>query len=211
MFYVWIVDIHLHNILAKLLKFFDQLSIDQFYEKYGNPRMVTIKRCGGKLLSSNIPPKAVLPLYLGKRAKDFKLSDVRIRLSNVGEAFALEAQFESQAALSYSADIWSLATVIWQIIGKRAISSTNWASEDEMVSQHNDVLGPIPEDWWNRWEKRDQFFDQNKHLMDGRDVWPSIDQGWPYEYILDVFADSALEIAVFILLENSTASRLPPA
>ncbi|KLJ06353.1 hypothetical protein EMPG_10241 [Blastomyces silverae] len=200
-------DIHLHNILVKLPTSFDQLSIEQLYEKYSKPRTVTIKQHDGKPLSSNIPPKAVLPLYLGKKAQEFKLSDVRVLLSDFGEAFAPgtsdspsqpgkdchtplafrppEAQFEPQAALSYSADIWSLATAIWEIIGMKAIFSTDWVTEDEMVSQHNDVLGPMPLDWWDRWEAQDQFFDKNRHPIEGREVWPSIDlafEEWVQKY-----------------------------
>ncbi|PGH13636.1 serine/threonine protein kinase [Polytolypa hystricis UAMH7299] len=137
-------DIHLQNVLVKLPSSFDQLSIDRFYEKYGKPEAVTTTRRDGKPLSPNIPPKAVLPPYLGKKAGEFKLSDVRILLSDFGEAFAPasdfrcgedcntplafrspEARFEPQVALSYPADIWSLATAIWEIIDMKAIFSTD--------------------------------------------------------------------------------------
>lgn len=155
--------------------------MEQLYEEYGKPETVTIKRRDGKPLSSpNIPHKAVLPLYLGKKAEEFNLSDAHILLSDFGEAFTPssdfrrgedchtplafqppEARFEPQAALSYSGDIWSLATAIWEVIGMKALFSTDWATADEMVAQHIDELGPMPASWWERWEERAQFFDEN--------------------------------------------------
>lgn len=174
------LDVHLQNVLIRLSTNFDQLSVDQIHEKYGHPRTVTVTREDGKPLLPNTPPVAVRPLYLGKRAQEFNPSDVHVVLSDFGEAFAPasdfrrgercatplafkppEARFEPHAALSYSADIWSLATAIWQIIGMKALFSTCWVTEDEMVSQHIDVLGPMPAKWWERWEERAQFYDKD--------------------------------------------------
>lgn len=135
------LDIHLQDILIKLQSSFDQLSIEQLYEKYGKPETVTITGRDRKPLSPNIPSKAVLPLYLEKKAEDFKPSDACVLLSDFGEAFPIsdcrreedchtslafrspEVRFELQAALSYSVDIWSLATTIWEIIGMKIISA----------------------------------------------------------------------------------------
>jgi serine/threonine-protein kinase SRPK3 len=72
----------------------------------------------------------VVPLYLGKYAEEFTLSDTHVLLSDFGEAFTPkdlrrgedchtplamrppEAQFAPQAPLSYAADIWGLAVAI---------------------------------------------------------------------------------------------------
>jgi hypothetical protein len=75
---------------------------------------------------------------------------------------APEAKFEPQTPLSYPSDIWSLATTIWEIIGMKAIFSTEFVPEDEIVAQHIDVLGPMPSKWWQRWEGRSQFFDDHE-------------------------------------------------
>lgn len=86
---------------------------------------------------------------------------MRVILSDFGEAFSPEecrlgkdshtplamrplgARFEPQVALSYSADIWSLAVAIWEILGMKAIFSSEFTTPDEVVSIHIDVLGPI--------------------------------------------------------------------
>lgn len=63
------IDIHLWNILVRLPSTFDELSIDQFRERYGEPETVPIRRVGGEPLPPNVPPKAVLLLHLGKKPR----------------------------------------------------------------------------------------------------------------------------------------------
>ncbi|RJE18622.1 Protein kinase domain-containing protein [Aspergillus sclerotialis] len=146
-------DINLSNILVKLPSSFDDLSIKQLYEIYGEPETVLVTRCDREPLTPYAPAKAVIPLLLGKYAEKFTLSDAHLLLSNFGETFspasetrlgkdchippafrAPEAKFESQSPLSYPSDIWSLATAIWEVIGMKAIFSTEFVPEDEIVA-----------------------------------------------------------------------------
>ena len=46
--------------------------------------------------------------------------------------------------LSYSADIWSLAVTIREILGMKALFSNDYTTMGEIVSEHIDVLGPMP-------------------------------------------------------------------
>ncbi|XP_044715342.1 kinase [Hirsutella rhossiliensis] len=152
-------DIHLRNALVKLSPSFNNLSILQLREKFGEPETVPIRRVDGKPLSPNVPSQAVTSLYLGKRAPDFTIEDARgLVLSDFGESFnpttelrlgrncntptakkAPEALFEPEAALSYSSDIWSLGTAIWEILAMKFIFSES-ETEDEIVAQQIDVL-----------------------------------------------------------------------
>ena len=193
-------DIHLRNILVKLPSSFNHLSVKQFYEKYGEPETAPITLRDGNPLPSNVPSKAVIPLYLGMDADEFKLPDAHVLLSDFGESYSPsseirhgedchtplamrppEARFEPHAPLSYSADIWSLAVAIWEILGMKAVFSNEYTTEDEMVSQHIDVLGSMPTSWWENWEERGKFFDQDGRPTEGREVWlelePAFEQG----------------------------------
>lgn len=89
-----------------------------------------------------------------------------------------EARFEPQAPLSYSADIWSLAVAIWDILGMKPVFSNDYITEDEMVCEHIDVLGSLPKHWWERWEERGEFFDQNARPTEGREVCPALEQAF---------------------------------
>lgn len=185
--------------MIKLPSSFDDLSIEQLYETYGEPETVPITRCDGEPLSSNAPAKAVVPLFLGKYAENFSLSDAHPLLSDFGEAFspalevrlgqdchtppafrAPEAKFEPQTPLAYPLDIWSLATAIWEIIGIKSIFSTDFVHEDEIVSQHIDVLGPMPPEWWQRWEGRHRFFDEYGRPTESHkeNKWPTLEESF---------------------------------
>lgn len=192
-------DIHLSNILIRLPSSLDQLSIEQLYKEYGKPETVTITQCNKNPLPPNVPAKAALPLYLGKKAEEFTLSEVGagVLLGDFGEAFepasdlrqgkdchtplafrAPEAHFEPQAPLSYPSDIWGLATAIWEILGMKAIFSLEYTNINKIISQHIDVLGPLPYPWWESWEERDLFFDGNGKPKEGRGVWPPIKEAF---------------------------------
>ncbi|KAJ5774840.1 kinase-like protein [Penicillium paradoxum] len=170
-------DVRLDNVLLKLPSSFDNLSIEQLYKRYGEPETVPITRESGESLPPNVPAKAVEPLCLGKSSDKMTLPEARILLSDFGEAFAPasevrlgkdchippafrapEAMFKPDAPLLYPSDIWSLATTIWDIVGMKSLFSSEFATEDNVISQHIDVLGPMPPDWWVRWEGRSQFF-----------------------------------------------------
>ena len=91
-------DIHLRNILARLPRWLDQLSVEQFYEEYGKPETISVTRCDGKPIPANVPSAAVAPLNLGegKRADEFSLSDdTQVLLSDFGEAFAPGSEFRA--------------------------------------------------------------------------------------------------------------------
>ena len=191
------IDLHLRNILVTFPKGLDDLPVEKFYEEYGKPEKVPITRSDGAELPPGVPAEAVLPLNLGKHARDFTLADCRVLLSDFGEAFAPEkeprlgedcyapvsvrppeAMFEPKSPLLQSADIWSLATVIWGIVGMKAIFSTEFATDDEVTEQQIDVLGSFPEAWWERWDARSTFFQEDRSPLPGRYVWPPMEQAF---------------------------------
>lgn len=60
----------------------------------------------------------------------------------------------------------------------KAIFSSEFATADEVVSQQMNVLGSMPVGWWNRWEERSQFFNEDGRPKEGRYVWPPINQAF---------------------------------
>lgn len=165
--------------MVRLSSSLNGLSVDQLREKYGQPDAIAITRIDGDPLPPNLPKEAVRPLFLGKKAIDMSLSDTQLVLADFGEAFAPassmrlcedsrsplfarppEARFESRSPLTFSADVWSLATAIWQIVGIQSLFKDQLATPDDVAAQQVDVLGPLPPSWWHAWEQRQQFFDE---------------------------------------------------
>lgn len=188
----------------KLPSTFDELSIDQFREKFGEPEKAPISRVDGKPLPPNTPSHAVVPLYLGKKAQDFTLADVQgLILSDFGEAFAPateqrlgrdcntpvskkapEALFEPNSPLSYSSDIWSLGTAIWEILGMKFIFSDS-DTEDEIVAEQIDVLGyqNFPPSWKKHWEQLNtEMTDMDPGIprrpTGNREIWPPLEEAF---------------------------------
>lgn len=158
--------------LIKLPATFDQLSVQEFKERFGEPELVPVTRADDMPLTSNVTAQAVVPFYLGQKAQEFTLADAQgLILSDFGEASspameqsygrdchialakrAPEALFEPNELLSYPSDIWSLGTAIWDILGMQIIFSES-EPPDEIVAQQIDVLGleNFPGSWKKQW------------------------------------------------------------
>jgi serine/threonine protein kinase len=140
-----------------------------------------------------------VPLFIWKSAETFSLSDAHPLLTDFGEAFppasethlgqdchtpipfrAPEAKFEFQSPLLYPSDIWSLATAIWEIVGMKAIFSTDFVDEDQISARHIDVLGPMPSEWWRRWHTRSRFFDEHGYPTETYrgNRWPPLEESF---------------------------------
>ncbi|RDA88821.1 hypothetical protein CP532_5515 [Ophiocordyceps camponoti-leonardi (nom. inval.)] len=188
-------DIYLRNVLVKAPSTFDQYSIEQFREKFGEPKIYTIKRSDGNPLSLNMPKTIVVSRSFGKRADKFTLSDARLLLSDFGEAFAPaarsrlgadchspvdfrppEAFLQQDTPLSFSADIWCLALAIWDILGMQSLFCCAFGFPDTIISEIADALGPLPSEWWKKWEKRTEYFNDDGSPKVGRYIWPKLEQ-----------------------------------
>ncbi|KAF1732841.1 Serine/threonine-protein kinase spk-1 [Beauveria bassiana] len=175
----------------------DKVSIPQFRKEYGEPESYKVERRDGQPLTPNVPSIVTVPLYMGKKAKEFTLRDARIILSDFGESYSPgtdvrlgknchtpvdfrppEAHFEPDTPLSFSADIWSLATAIWDIVGMRALFSSAFYSDKQVMCQIVDIIGPLPDHWYENWKDRDEFFDRDGQPKESRHVWPEIGQAF---------------------------------
>ncbi|RJE21034.1 Protein kinase domain protein [Aspergillus sclerotialis] len=82
-------DLHLGNILLKLSPSFDDLSIEELYERYGPPEMDPVIHLDGKPLPPGVPSHGIAPIWLREASEDISPEEARILLSDFGEAFRL--------------------------------------------------------------------------------------------------------------------------
>lgn len=153
-------------------------------------------RLDGQPLPPGVPSYGVVPAWLGKKANEIIPSEAHVLLSDFGEAFSPsdpqqkrrgdechvplpvlppEAYFEPDKPLSFSADIWTLACAIWSIIGLRSLFDATLAMMDDMSSQQVDILGPLPPEWWDKWEARKEYFEETGEPKKGRFVFSSFE------------------------------------
>jgi serine/threonine-protein kinase SRPK3 len=171
------LDLHPGNILLRLPQSLDSLSLDQFYEKYGEPNPEPVVRLDNQPLPTGVPTHAIMPVWLGKENELITLSEARIFLTDFGESFLPsstpryysntpdllippEVHFLPQEPLSFPADIWALACTIWTIIGQRPLFEGLNSSTDWMIKEHVDVHGKLPPEWWQKWDARQKWFNE---------------------------------------------------
>ncbi|KAL2827795.1 hypothetical protein BDW59DRAFT_179049 [Aspergillus cavernicola] len=141
-----------------------------------------ITRFDGKELSPCIPSHAVLPICIGEASDKLGLSEAKILLSDFGDVCspakknkfishtpqiyrAPETRFEPAQPLSFPSDIWSLACLIWEIVGESSLFEAFPPNEDNMTRQHVDALGILPPKWWKKWETRGNKFSEHGQPM----------------------------------------------
>uniref|UniRef100_A0A1Y1N9S4 Protein kinase domain-containing protein n=1 Tax=Photinus pyralis TaxID=7054 RepID=A0A1Y1N9S4_PHOPY len=56
----------------------------------------------------------------------------------------------------------------------QALFSSAFYSDAKVMCQIVDTLGPLPPDWFEKWEDRGDFFDAKGKPKPGRHVWPKI-------------------------------------
>ncbi|KAL4946033.1 hypothetical protein BDV06DRAFT_235595 [Aspergillus oleicola] len=129
------------------------------------PETEPITQRDGLLIPPNLPPKAVIPIHLGKRSHKFTLSDVRITEIRLGR--------DCHSPLGWYPP---LAPTIWEVICMKSIVSTDFVLPDEVISV--ELFGPLPLDWWEKWEERSKFFEATGHLLGNRYPWGSLGEGF---------------------------------
>lgn len=173
------------------------LTTQQFREQYGEPHVVAVTRTDGGEIPPGVPTDIVVPTWLCRPTNRFMLDHGHILLSDFGESFSpfshvrlgrdchspiyaapAESMFDPDAPLSFSADIWSLAVAIWDIVGMGSLFYNALTTQDENMAQMIDLLGPPPASWLDRWEARSDFFDDDGCPKDDRDVWPNLEDAF---------------------------------
>ncbi|CAG8040570.1 unnamed protein product [Penicillium salamii] len=169
-------DLHLGNILVQFFESIDCFSTSELYEEFGEPESEPVVRRDGKPLSDGVPDHAFTSGWYGVSGDELTHGNESIYLSDFGESFnphttpryssntlphlqPPEARF-SDGPLSFSSDIWTLACTIWEIFGQRPLFEIFPASADHVTAAQVEALGILPTEWWKKWEKRNQWFNE---------------------------------------------------
>lgn len=121
-----------------------------------------------------------LPGWFGVRSNDILPGEDKIILTDFGESFnphqtprsssqtppllqPPEARFSDQP-LSFASDIWTLACTIWEILGQRQLLESVFPTADRVTAEQVELLGLLPPEWWKKWDKRMEWFDEDGEL-----------------------------------------------
>ncbi|RAQ49294.1 hypothetical protein AFGD_002626 [Aspergillus flavus] len=146
-------------------------------------RLSTVRghiRRDGKPLSNGVSAHAFIPGWFGVPSDDLVFGEEKIILSDFGESFnphktprfssktlpllqPPEAIF-SDEPLSFASDIWTLACTIWEISGQRPLFEASWPTADRVTAEQVEVLGILPPEWWGKWSRRLEWFNEKGEL-----------------------------------------------
>lgn len=212
-------DLHFGNILLKLPSSLNNLSVSELYTKFGEPDPEPIVRLNAQnqpdtsspKLEAGVPSHAIPPIWLGIASDALPLNEAQILLTDFGTAFRPseksrfesytpliirppEAYFEPTTPLSFPSDIWSLACVIFELFAHRSLIDGYFLpTQDDITAQQVHLQGPMPDEWWGKFENREEWFDEDgtSRSKEG-DVW-----GWDKtfdKWVQEPRADRGMEV-----------------
>ncbi|QMW25928.1 hypothetical protein G4B84_001173 [Aspergillus flavus NRRL3357] len=131
-------------------------------------------------LSNGVSAHVFIPGWFGVPSDDLVFGEEKIILSDFGESFnphktprfssktlpllqPPEAIF-SDEPLSFASDIWTLACTIWEISGQRPLFEASWPTADRVTAEQVEVLGILPPEWWGKWSRRLEWFNEKGEL-----------------------------------------------
>lgn len=175
----------MRNIAYKLPSI-DSWSVEQVYQRFGQPSKQTVARVDGKPIGPEAPPYAVRPAVT-LRAVDPSAAEISI--IDFGEAsfsstprttwhtpLLLQAP---EALLGESvgqpADMWAFACTVFALFGNSVPFECGMPDSDDVLAEIVDGLGPLPQRWWDKWELRPEFYDYSgakKTDLLPKEYWP---------------------------------------
>lgn len=158
----------------------DHFSTSELYERFGEPESEAVVRLDDKPLLDGVPARVFIPGWFGVPSDEIVLGDEKIILSDFGESFnpdkelrcssktlpllqPPEARFSAQP-LSFPSDIWTLACTVWEIFGQRPLFEAFFPSADRVTMEQVEVLGILPPEWWRKWSRRLEWFNEEGEL-----------------------------------------------
>lgn len=148
---------------------FNSWTVDEIYKKFGEPVQVPNRRLDNGSLGPEVPSYSIFPADMVVPAD--QVQDGRIRISDFGEAFLtnppktlhtptllLPPETLFLENLGPPADIWTLACTLFEILGERALFEAFIPNKDDLIAEMVSTLGKLPRRWWDRWQKRSDYF-----------------------------------------------------
>lgn len=158
---------------------FERISTEEFNGQFvlAHPEPFAQVQTGQPLptFPQHLPSKLYRPVQLGRPTNKIRLGETKPFLTGFEAAFCPEnesrygsdlplhirppeVRFEPTKPLSYASDIWSLACVIWELLGTGPLFDPELTEPDDITTDQIDALGMLPGEWWEGWQaKSDRF------------------------------------------------------
>lgn len=61
--------------------------------------------------------------------------------------------------------------MVWEVMGDGPFMSSFLFNWDEVIADQVDALGPLPQEWWEKWEAKLNEFEENGQPKGQREYW----------------------------------------
>ncbi|KAI1347920.1 kinase-like protein [Xylaria sp. FL0043] len=165
-------DFRPSNILVKLANL-DQLPEDKLISLLGEPQKAYVRTESGEDLPASSPQYLTIPADTSRLGDEY-LTD-QICIIDFGESFPIssppedlgmpenylppEVLLEDQEnAIGPACDLWALGCTLFEIRQQIPLFYMIY-DKDELLAEMVRFFGKLPEPWWDKWEAREDFFD----------------------------------------------------
>ncbi|RYP82135.1 hypothetical protein DL769_001740 [Monosporascus sp. CRB-8-3] len=177
-----IPDFRPSNILVKLANV-NQLPEDELLSLLGQPEKAHVRTESGEDLPAASPRYLIIPADTSRLGDEY-LTD-QICVIDFGESFPIsspptdlgipenylppEVLLGQENAIGLACDLWALGCTLFEIREQLPLFYMIF-DKDELLAEMVRFFGKPPQTWWDKWEAREDFFDdQGTWLRDGDD------------------------------------------
>lgn len=148
------------------------------------------------MTKSHLAPRpqklATRPAWLGKDPEQYSPSEARLLITDFGETYSPSAEnqhgrgihnpscilspemrFDIDPKYSFQSDIWALGCTICEFFSEYPLFYHGYSGNDQIIAKEVDILGKPPQNWWEKWEARHQFFTETGERLSSKWQHPS--------------------------------------
>ncbi|KAF5594324.1 CMGC kinase [Fusarium pseudoanthophilum] len=184
-----LLDFRPSNILVKLGNL-DHLSEEELLSLLGHPEEVQVQTESGEDLPVSSPRYLVQPADISRLGNEFLTEEICV--IDFGESFKFSSPPEDLGipenylppeillkrpdAVGPACDLWALGCTLFEIREQLPLFYMIY-DKDELLAEMVRFFGKLPEEWWAKWEAREEYFD-----ADGK--WLREEEDWSLEVAL---------------------------
>lgn len=170
----------------------NQLSENELLSILGQPEKTHVRTESGEGLPQSSPRYLVIPADTSRLSEEY-LTD-KICVIDFDESFPIssppadlgipenylppEILLDQENAVSKACDIWALGCTLFEIREQLAFFYMIF-DKDELLGEIVRFFGKLPKEWWEKWEAREHFFDEEGTWLQRGD-----DEEWSLEVAL---------------------------
>lgn len=142
-------------------RFFDALSIDELYHRFAEPEKIPITQTHSASLGPEASSYSIQLAYVGIKIADFggasSVETARKHSLHIPILFRPRKFYFSKGQLGLLADVWSLVSTLYEILGERPLFGGFMPDVDNLIAEVISNLSPLVQHWWDSWQKRSDF------------------------------------------------------